>query len=239
MKREMLVFGGLFVFFLFVPCVYGYEVDLVSSVTGVIDGDSFYIVDDEVRLADVSAPEWDEPGGSEATDLLTELIEGKTVYLDTDDASGRDRYGRLIAVVYVELNETHYLNVNCFLLDSEVYELTDYSNNEWNPYEWNLIERYAFIEPEIGDSVNETTEESEIIEFEHDLTEIDPEALNEIEVEEENLTSSPNRILGFQIHLIIASIVLFIMIRMKKYSIGEPCSYSSPVSSLLFLFPVT
>jgi len=36
-----------------------------------MDGDSFYIQGDEVRLADVSCPEWDEFGGSEATETLT------------------------------------------------------------------------------------------------------------------------------------------------------------------------
>lgn len=131
-----------------IPMANGYEIDEISTVTEVIDGDSFYIVNDEVRIADVSAPEWNETGGSEATKLMTELIDGKQVFLDTDDKSGRDRYGRLIAVVYVELNETHYLNVNYFLLYSDVYELTDYTNNEWNPYEWNLVERYATVEPE-------------------------------------------------------------------------------------------
>ena len=39
---------------------YAWEIDKTASVTSVIDGDSFYITGDEVRLADVSAPEWDE-----------------------------------------------------------------------------------------------------------------------------------------------------------------------------------
>lgn len=116
MKKTRIFLGVLIVVFLLVPRVNGYEIDCVSTVTHVIDGDSFYIVEDEVRLADVSAPEWNEDGSSEATDLLTKLIMRKTVYLDIDDKSGRDRYDRLIAVVYLELNETHYLNVNYFLL---------------------------------------------------------------------------------------------------------------------------
>ena len=63
---------------------YAWEIDKTASVTSVIDGDSFYITGDEVRLADVSAPEWDEPGGSATTSALNGLISGKTVYLDTD-----------------------------------------------------------------------------------------------------------------------------------------------------------
>lgn len=64
-------------------------------VTRIVDGDSFFIVDDEVRLADVSAPEWNEPGGSLATSTITGLIEGQQLYLDTDQRTGRGPYGRL------------------------------------------------------------------------------------------------------------------------------------------------
>ena len=69
-----------------------YELDLIAPVTQIIDGDSFYIQGDEVRLADVSCPEWDEFGGSEATETLTLLIDGQIVYLDTDQKSGRETH---------------------------------------------------------------------------------------------------------------------------------------------------
>ena len=62
---------------------FGYELDLSSVVTDVIDGDSFYIQGDEVRFADVSCPEWNDPGGSEATQALKTLIESQIIYLDT------------------------------------------------------------------------------------------------------------------------------------------------------------
>ena len=81
--------------------IYAFEIDKVVQVTRVIDGDSFEVSGDEVRLADASAPEWNMPGGTEATNALYNLISGKIVYLDTDQKSGRDRYDRLIAVVYV------------------------------------------------------------------------------------------------------------------------------------------
>ena len=132
--------------FLLVTCIfsqliviaYAWEIDKTASVTSVIDGDSFFITGDEVRLADVSAPEWDEPGGSTATSALNGLISGKTVYLDTDQKTGRGPYGRLIAVVYVKTSANQYINVNKALLNQGVVSRTDYTNNEFNPSSWTL-----------------------------------------------------------------------------------------------------
>jgi hypothetical protein len=146
-----------------VPNCLAYETDVVAPVTQVIDGDSFYIQGDEVRLADVSCPEWYASGGSEATDALTELIDGQIVYLDTDQKTGRDKYGRLIAVVYVVFNESHLLNVNELMLLLGHAELTDYTNNEFDPYTWTLLERYAYVEPEITETEPETSDSSEEI----------------------------------------------------------------------------
>ena len=126
----------------FTTC-HGYELDLSSIVTDVIDGDSFYIQGDEVRLADVSCPEWYEYGGQEATQALTSLIEGQYIYLDTDQKSGRDPYDRLVAVIYIVFNETHFVNVNYYMLQSGNADLTDYTNNEFDPSTWILFERYA------------------------------------------------------------------------------------------------
>ena len=64
--------------------VQAYEIDKETGVTEIIDGDSFKVTDDEVRLADISAPEYNEPGGDQATTILTNLIDGQEVYLDTD-----------------------------------------------------------------------------------------------------------------------------------------------------------
>ena len=135
-----------FIFFLLLTCIFSpliviafaWEFDKTSTVTSVIDGDSFKITGDQVRLADVSAPEWDEPGGSVATSALNGLISGKTVYLDTDQKTGRGPYGRLIAVVYVKTSNTQYINVNKALLNQRVVSLTDYTNNESNPSTWTL-----------------------------------------------------------------------------------------------------
>jgi hypothetical protein len=124
--------------------VHGWETNQTSSVTGVEDGDTLYIPNDKVRLADIQAPEeGNEPGYSIAKYALSSLVRGKTVYLDTDQKTGRDEYGRLIAVVYVKANSTHYLNVNKALLVQGVAVETDYTNNEFTPSTWTLYIKYA------------------------------------------------------------------------------------------------
>ena len=47
-------------------------------------------------------------------------------------------HGRLIAVIYVKHDSTHYKNVNKALLNQGVVDLTDYTNNEFNPSSWRL-----------------------------------------------------------------------------------------------------
>jgi endonuclease YncB( thermonuclease family) len=59
-----------------------------------------------VRFGFIDAPEIDQPGGIEARDFLDSLIGGRTVWLNVlvKSSTGRiaDRYGRLIAVPFVE-----------------------------------------------------------------------------------------------------------------------------------------
>ncbi len=127
--------------------VHAWEIDQISSVTKIVDGDSFIITSDEVRPADINAPEWNQPGGTQATTALTSLISGKTIYLDTDDKSGRDQYGRLVAVVYIMYNSTHYLNVNKELLQEGTVVLDNFKNNEFDPSTWTLYVQYAYLTP--------------------------------------------------------------------------------------------
>jgi endonuclease YncB( thermonuclease family) len=119
-------------------CVNG-EVDETSTVTRVIDGDTFDISTGErIRLADVDTPESGEAGYSEAKSFMAGLIGGKTVYLDIDDVTRTDPYGRLVCVVYVDYNSTHYENVNKALLIGNYAVVYDFDNNEFSPYSWSL-----------------------------------------------------------------------------------------------------
>jgi hypothetical protein len=115
------------------------EIDQIAVVDWVIDGDTFNVTSGEtIRLADVDTPEYSEPGYSEAKNFMIDLIEGKTVYLDIDDVTRTDPYGRLVCVVYVDYNSTHYENVNKALLVENYAMVYDFNNNEFNPSNWTL-----------------------------------------------------------------------------------------------------
>lgn len=88
------------------------------SVERVVDGDTIIVQNDagengiRVRLLSVDAPEMDGTGelegcyAQEATDYLTDLLPaGTAVELDTD-VEDTDRYGRLLAGVYVAGDDT-------------------------------------------------------------------------------------------------------------------------------------
>ena len=117
---------------------YSGEFDLTAVVDWVVDGDTFNVTSGEtIRLADIDTPEYGETGYSEAKNFLLNLIEGKTVYIDIDDVSRTDSGGeRIVCVVYVEYNFTHYENVNKALLVESYAVLFDHSNNEFTPSTW-------------------------------------------------------------------------------------------------------
>ena len=62
-------------------------------------------VEVSVRLGFIDAPEMDQPGGQEAKDFLTNLIDGRTLQLivltKMDTGSSYDRYGRAVCVPYL------------------------------------------------------------------------------------------------------------------------------------------
>ena len=67
------------------------------------DGDSLVVDSNgrqvEVRLADIDAPEYNQPRGDEAHAALRSLVEGKDVRLDL---IGGDAYRRIVARVFVD-----------------------------------------------------------------------------------------------------------------------------------------
>lgn len=122
----------------FAPFVMAAEIDAITSVDHVIDGDTFdTTTEGRIRLADIDAPEYYELGYDIARDFLLSLIDGKTLYLDIDDKYRTDPYERLVCVVYIKYNSTHYKNINKALLNGGVAEISNY-DNEFNPYTWTL-----------------------------------------------------------------------------------------------------
>jgi len=123
--------------------IVGIEADLTAYVYRVVDGDTFDgFPCGRVRLADINTPERGEAGYGETKEALTRLILNKRVYLDVDDLYVMDQYNRLVAVVYVEYNSTHLLNVNKWLLANGYAKVSDYPN-EFNPSDWNLIAKVS------------------------------------------------------------------------------------------------
>jgi endonuclease YncB( thermonuclease family) len=73
-----------------------------ARVTVVHDGDTIHVTtlsgaDIKVRLAEMDAPELDQPFGQRARRALCDLICGKTVEIDD---WGLDRYGRTVGLIH-------------------------------------------------------------------------------------------------------------------------------------------
>lgn len=86
---------------------------ILFLVTEVVDGDTVKVSSDEgvstVRLIGIDTPETKDPRttvqcfGNEATAYLKSLIEGKSIYLHTDDSQDdTDQYGRLLRYIVLE-----------------------------------------------------------------------------------------------------------------------------------------
>jgi endonuclease YncB( thermonuclease family) len=127
--------------------------DALAVVVRVVDGDTFRATitcvsgafsgrisvgtEYRVRLADVNAPELGTVEGERARRALESLIQGRTVMLDVDGVDVFDKYGRIIAVAYIEYNETHLLNINKWLVEEGHARVWDHPN-EFNPGTWKL-----------------------------------------------------------------------------------------------------
>jgi micrococcal nuclease len=73
------------------------------QVARVIDGDTIELEGGErVRLLCIDTPERGQPGYTEATEFLRELVAGKAVRLEADpEHVDRDRFGRLLRYVWL------------------------------------------------------------------------------------------------------------------------------------------
>ncbi len=102
--------GGVLLALLTAVSVWSAPAALGGTVVRVVDGDTIHVRIDagvaKVRYIGVNTPEvhhptkGEEPGGREAAEVNRRLIEGKTVRLELD-VQERDRYGRLLAYVWV------------------------------------------------------------------------------------------------------------------------------------------
>ena len=73
--------------------------DFTAEVTHVRDGDTLECGSRVVRLANIDAPESDQPHGTEADRALRSAVSGKRVRVET---RGRGNHGRITGEVYLE-----------------------------------------------------------------------------------------------------------------------------------------
>ena len=104
----------------------------------VMDGDTIVIGNERVRLVGIDTPELNptpEPGSLEAKQFVEELCLEKEVGLDVDDLEPKDKYGRTLAIVYVDVDGS-WVNLNAELLRGGLAEILYIPPSEFNPYRW-------------------------------------------------------------------------------------------------------
>ena len=123
-----------------------------GRVSKVIDGDTFDVTLQEydisqvsedvirIRLADIDTPETRGPKACEAGKVASAYTRAwllsTYVFLDLDDKTGKDPYGRWVAVVYLSEDGKIGGNFNKMLVDSGHAVITDFKNNEFDPENW-------------------------------------------------------------------------------------------------------
>jgi endonuclease YncB( thermonuclease family) len=61
---------------------------------------------------------------------------GQNVFLDLDDKTGKDQYGRWVAVCYLSDQGTPGRNFNKMLVEAGHAKMEDFRNNEFDPGSW-------------------------------------------------------------------------------------------------------
>ncbi|MBZ9570681.1 thermonuclease family protein [Methanobrevibacter sp. TMH8] len=98
----------------------------------VVDGDTIDVSGvGRIRLVGIDTPEREQSGYENATDFVKSKCLGKTVYLDIDDAKNKDKYGRILAIVYVD-----GYNINAELLKRGYAQILFIPPSEFDPNQW-------------------------------------------------------------------------------------------------------
>jgi micrococcal nuclease len=127
------------------PLVLAAPGEAYGNVTHVVDGDTFYVQiqgydsrigNITVRLADVDSPEMGTRKGLDSRNYAFQVLNGSFVTLDLDDDTGKDRYCRWVAVVFLQKQDGTLANFNRMLVDSSHACIWDFRNNEFDPATW-------------------------------------------------------------------------------------------------------
>jgi len=139
MRNEIILISILLALLL-PPLVLAAPGEAYGNVTHVVDGDTFYVQilgcnsrigNISVRLADVDSPEMNTSEGKDSRNYTFEKLNGSFVSLDLDDMTGKDRYCRWVAVVFLQKQ-----NFNKMLVDSGHACVWDFCDNEFDPHTW-------------------------------------------------------------------------------------------------------
>ena len=108
-----------------------------GAVAAVIDGSSFQLSSGgTIKLAAIDTPSSGQAGYTESKNYLTALIQGKTVYLDTGTVETTDQQDRLLCIVYIDFNSTHYENINMAMIQNGYATPNSTNSNGFNPGTW-------------------------------------------------------------------------------------------------------
>jgi len=123
-----------------------------GRVIKVVDGDTFDIALQDhnisqisedvirIRLADIDTPEVRGPNaceaGRNASAYTRTWLQSTYVFLDLDDKTGKDPYGRWVAVAYLSEDGRPGRNFNKQLVNSGHAVIEDFKNNEFDPESW-------------------------------------------------------------------------------------------------------
>lgn len=107
--------------------------ELEGTCNYVVDGDTIDVESvGRIRFVGVNTPERGENGYKSAKEYVKSKCLGKTVYLDVDDKKNKDKYGRILAVVYINTGQ----NLNQLLLKGNYAEVMYIPPSEFYPYDW-------------------------------------------------------------------------------------------------------
>ncbi len=136
---------------LLIPLVTGAPDEAMGRVTKVVDGDTIDVALQEhdsritedlirVRLADIDTPEVRGPkagaAGKDASTYTKTWLLSRYVFLDLDNKTGKDPYGRWVAMVYLSEDGKPGRNFNKMLVDAGHAVIEDFKNNEFDPGKW-------------------------------------------------------------------------------------------------------
>lgn len=125
----------------------------IARVSRVIDGDTIEVQlnnkKETVRLIGIDAPETVDPRktvecfGKEASDKTKEILNGKTVRLETDTTQGeRDKYGRLLRYVFLDRINFNELMISEGFAHEYTYQNSPYKYME----EFKEVQKKAQVE---------------------------------------------------------------------------------------------